>query len=65
MLIWLNALKPLVYISMCDIYPMDFDLFPCWIHFLCVIDGNFLCYFFFSVELHSMYSGMGTKFMNF
>jgi hypothetical protein len=65
MLIWLNALKPLVYISTCDIDPMDFDMLPRWIHFLCVIDDNFLWLFFYSVELHSMYSGMGTKFMNF
>jgi hypothetical protein len=51
MLIWLNALKALVYISMCDIDPMDFDLLPSWIHFLCFIDDNFLCYF--SVHLDS------------
>ncbi len=50
MLIWLNALKPLVYISMCDIDPMDFDLLPRWIHFLCVIDDNLLCYF--SIQLN-------------
>jgi hypothetical protein len=51
MLIWLNALKALVYRSMCEIDPMDFDLLPSWIHFLCFIDDNFLCYF--SVHLDS------------